>query len=651
MTKISLQNIDNLQNESTEVSAINNNNAFTRAAMDNTLSRDGTAPNQMNTPLDMNSKKIINLIDATTDQEPVTFGQFNNTIGALNAGGVVTGSYVTLSPNSTLTQERILSAGNNISVIDSGPGTPSVPGTVTVGISDDDLNAVAALSTTGLISRTGAGTAATRTVTGTANEIAVTNGDGVSGNPTTSLPSALTFTGKTVTNGTYVTPTISSIINTGTLTLPTSTDTLVGKATTDTLTNKTYDTAGAGNSFLINGLAATANTGTGSVVRATSPTLVTPALGTPASGTLTNTTGLPISTGVSGLGAGVATFLATPSSANLATAMTDETGSGANVFATSPTLVTPVLGTPTSGTLTNCTGLPLSGHTNQAAYTIVANNTGSSATPTAMDVPTITSKASPVAADIILIQDSAASNAFKRTTVGAVGAAGAVSSFNTLTGAVTSNVTKQIFTTSGTYTPTSGMLHCIIECVGGGGGSGGIANMGAGTGGSPGGGGAGGYSRTYSTAAAIGASKTVTIGAAGAAGAGAGPTAGGAGGDTSVGTLCIAKGGSGGAASASGSGGLGGVLGTGDVTGTGDPGGTGMNQAIITVTTRGPKGGSSPWGGGGRESVAAGVAVPGENGSGYGSGAGAGATQNAGGAANGNSGTSGLVIITEFINL
>ena len=65
------------------------------------------------------------------------------------------------------------------------------------------------------------------------------------------------------------------------------------------------------------------------------------ALGTPASATLTNATGLPISTGVSGLGTGVATFLATPSSANLATAITDETGSGALVFGTSPTIASP----------------------------------------------------------------------------------------------------------------------------------------------------------------------------------------------------------------------------------------------------------------------------------------------------------------------
>jgi len=83
--------------------------------------------------------------------------------------------------------------------------------------------------------------------------------------------------------------------------------------------------------------------GTGLVVFNNSPTFITPVLGTPSSGTLTSCTGLPISTGVSGLAVNVATFLGTPSSANLAAALTDETGTGLAVFATGPTLSAPVI--------------------------------------------------------------------------------------------------------------------------------------------------------------------------------------------------------------------------------------------------------------------------------------------------------------------
>ncbi len=104
----------------------------------------------------------------------------------------------------------------------------------------------------------------------------------------------------------------------------------------------------------------TNETGTGLLVFATSPSLVTPLLGTPTSGDLSNCTNLPVATGISGLAANIATFLVTPSSANFAAALTDETGSGVVVFSKSPVLTTPDLGTPSAVVLTNATGLPLS---------------------------------------------------------------------------------------------------------------------------------------------------------------------------------------------------------------------------------------------------------------------------------------------------
>ena len=82
-------------------------------------------------------------------------------------------------------------------------------------------------------------------------------------------------------------------------------------------------------------------------------------------------------TGLSALGTGVATFLGTPTSANLAAAVTDETGSGSLVFATSPTFVTPILGTPTSGTLTNCTFPTLNQNTTGSAATFTSTTQNS----------------------------------------------------------------------------------------------------------------------------------------------------------------------------------------------------------------------------------------------------------------------------------
>ena len=129
-------------------------------------------------------------------------------------------------------------------------------------------------------------------------------------------------------------------------------------------------------------------TGTGANVFATSPTLVTPALGTPSALVGTNITGTAagltagnVTTNANLTGAvtsvGNATSLGSFTSAQLLAALTDETGTGANVFATSPTLVTPLLGTPTSGNLANCTFPTLNQNTSGSAATFTSTSQNS----------------------------------------------------------------------------------------------------------------------------------------------------------------------------------------------------------------------------------------------------------------------------------
>jgi len=205
------------------------------------------------------------------------------------------------------------------------------------------------------------------------------------------------------------------------------------------------------------------------------------------------------------------------------------------------------------------------------------------------------------------------------------------------------------FTSTGTYTPSSGMTKCVIECWGGGGG-------GAGAGGSSspgGGGGAGGYSQTLSTSASVGSSQTVTIGAAGTAGA-ATPTAGGNGGSTSVGSLCVANGGSG---CTTGFGNVGaGAVTTSTVgnilTLNGQSGFSGAYPFFNGVTNywiQGGRGGSTIVGNGGVSPV---VSYPstqdGGAAQGYGSGGGGATNGQSGTARAGGAGAGGLVRITEY---
>jgi hypothetical protein len=249
---------------------------------------------------------------------------------------------------------------------------------------------------------------------------ATDNGTIISGTLGNYRAAGFQFAGSTSGNTTVQ---ASATAGTTTLTLPAATDTLVGKATTDTFTNKTFNTAGSGNVFQINGTGITAVTGTNSVVLGTAPTISLPtinniktgytttatAAGTTTltvnsnyyqlfTGTTTQTVVLPVtSTLTTGMGYEIennstGNITVNSSGGNLVvtvipgttahvlcigtslttaadwdadfTAYTTNTGTGSNVLATSPTLVTPVLGTPTSGTLTNCTGLPNAGLVN-----------------------------------------------------------------------------------------------------------------------------------------------------------------------------------------------------------------------------------------------------------------------------------------------
>ena len=215
-------------------------------------------------------------------------------------------------------------------------------------------------------------------------------------------------------------------------------------------------------------------------------------------------------------------------------------------------------------------------------------------------------------------------------------------------------VKTQVFTASGTYTPNTGMLYAVIECVGGGGGGGGVAGGSSTNCVVAGGGGGGGYSRKLVTAADIGASKAVTIGAAGAAGTAAtAPTGnGGNGGDTSVGVLCIAKGATGGGAgNLSTFGASGGVAGTGDVTARGANAATATG--FVSIGTADPialggSGANSAYGGGGAGGNGYNGATAGAAATGYGSGGGGASSNKTTSTAVGGAGTPGLVMITEY---
>jgi hypothetical protein len=208
-------------------------------------------------------------------------------------------------------------------------------------------------------------------------------------------------------------------------------------------------------------------------------------------------------------------------------------------------------------------------------------------------------------------------------------------------------IAMQVFTANGTYTPTSGMKFCIAFGTGGGGGGGGVDGQSSGAD-MASGGSAGATSIGLYTAAQIGASKTITIGAGGTAGSTSGGN-GGTGGSTTISSsLMTATGGVGGngttsnqaappAATAAGTGGVLNLVGA-----PGHAGVAGVNASFGF----GGRGGASFWGGGG---VSGGPNTAGGNGSAPGSGAAGGNAWNNATARAGGVGAAGVMLIIEFI--
>ncbi len=219
------------------------------------------------------------------------------------------------------------------------------------------------------------------------------------------------------------------------------------------------------------------------------------------------------------------------------------------------------------------------------------------------------------------------------------------------TGDSTTNFTvvNQIFTSNGTYTPTAGMVYCIAEVIGGGGGGAG-ADGSAGQSAAGAGGGGGGYSKEVLSAATVGASQAVTVGAGGAGGVASADGA--TGGTTSLGALLQATGGSGGFHQSSTAsvgiavGGTGGIGSSGVLNTTGNSGLPGFVLSGVGATFIAGNGGGSTYGGGG--AGATNGTANGDPGGVYGGGGAGAGSFNGGGSHNGGAGAAGVVYITEF---
>jgi hypothetical protein len=335
------------------------------------------------------------------DTSTLTIGQeyyiTNQSTGALtiqtSAAGAITtvpaGAGAVFTVASTGAQTWVTEFNGATTVTGSGAlvlGTSPSLTTPTIGSAGAYFTGSSSGTTTLVASATASGTltlpAATDTLVGKATTDTLTNKSISFGSNTITMTSAQLATAVSDKTGsgllvfgtspTLSAPIFSTIVNTGTLTLPTSTDTLVGRATTDTFTNKTFDTAATGNVFKINGTTLTAVTGTGAVVLATSPTLVTPVLGVATATSINKVAFTTPSTGAT-LALADGSTLATAGAYSITLTATGTTGV---TLPTSGTLST-LAGSETLTNKTLSTGVTYNGNTIGVAYGGTGTSNGS----------------------------------------------------------------------------------------------------------------------------------------------------------------------------------------------------------------------------------------------------------------------------------
>lgn len=369
MSKITLVDVANLENENTAVAQINSNSQTIEIAFDNTVSLDGTVPNTFTGNVDFSGGgRVLNLPAPATSQEPLRLVDLINftgggTVSSLPPGGdtgdvLVKTSDTDFDVSWTADSSTVIGDGVNIIVSGTSPATVSFSTTPDIGVATGTslaLSGIVGAASKGNVFGTASGTSATGAVTLADANILLynfgsTNWAGIGADSGGNV---------WVKTGTTGTPVPAFWLNGGDQSAHVTSTT----ASTSPTTGALIVAGGVGISGALNvaggvGIAGTLNVGgtvnvgadTVALLTATqtlsNKTFVAPALGTPASGNLTNCSSLPVS------------GLATSTSASLKAVISDETGSGALVFATSPTLVTPALGAATATTINGSTVSP-----------------------------------------------------------------------------------------------------------------------------------------------------------------------------------------------------------------------------------------------------------------------------------------------------